>query len=55
MKIISNFFLIEGTDIYQLRSIPWKNIVPCKSYFWSRSALKIKLENLFSTVFKESP
>ena len=36
IKIISKstlwLFLIEGSDIYQLLLIPWKNIVPSRNY-----------------------
>ena len=27
---------IEGSDIYQLLLVPWKNIVPSRNYRWSK-------------------
>ena len=29
-------FLIEENDIYQILLVPWKNIVPSRSYRWSK-------------------
>ena len=29
-------FLIEGNDIFQMLFVPWKNIVPSRSYRWSK-------------------
>ena len=35
-KLILQLFLIEGSDIYQLLLVPWKNIVPSRNYRWSK-------------------
>ena len=32
LKLILWLFLIEGSDIYQLVLVPWKNIVPSLNY-----------------------
>ena len=31
-KLTLYLFLVEGSDIYQLLLVPWKNIVPSRNY-----------------------
>ena len=35
-KLTLELFLIEGSDIYQMLLIPWKNIVPSRNYCWPK-------------------
>ena len=52
-KSTFQLFLIEGSDIYLLLLIPWKNINLSRSYCWSKvsAVVKNELENLSSPTF----
>ena len=52
-KLILKLFLIEGSDIYQLLLVPWKNIVPSRSYRRSIARPEIESKFLFSPTFFE--
>ena len=55
-------FLKKEIDIFQMLLVPWKNIVPSRSFYWSKVStfqspvLKNELQKLSSpTVFEQSP